>query len=247
MKLEQKAIWEQVDPILDFALLSSGSELLVLAPGKLSLYQMADGKWKLSASVPLQLARPLPRDPRGRLVTDQTVFHVYLPATTCSGSAQAPLGANCVPGNESWSNMQWASDRNYIEAAGAKDAFYSAVLFENASRPIFAALDGRIRDQANEPVSRAAGWGSDIAGPITACASSSIVLATKSGERDASDAVQAHQIVNGSAVPVSEPLPLSGPVTALWPSEDRDQVSIVVRNTRTGNYEASRLHLACAE
>jgi hypothetical protein len=49
------------------------------------------------------------------------------------------------------------------------------------------------------------------------------------------------------ADPVSDALPLPGPVTALWPAESPGQATLVVRNLQTGQYEASRLGLACTE
>jgi len=45
----------------------------------------------------------------------------------------------------------------------------------------------------------------------------------------------------------SEPISLPGPVTALWPAVEPAQATLVVRNSNTGNYEASRLAVACAE
>jgi hypothetical protein len=49
------------------------------------------------------------------------------------------------------------------------------------------------------------------------------------------------------ADPASDALPLPGPVTALWPAESPGQATLVVRNLQTGQYEASRLGLACTE
>jgi hypothetical protein len=49
------------------------------------------------------------------------------------------------------------------------------------------------------------------------------------------------------ADPVSDALPLPGPVTALWPAESGREATLVVHNLQTGEYEASRLGLACAE
>ena len=48
-------------------------------------------------------------------------------------------------------------------------------------------------------------------------------------------------------MPASEPMALPGPITALWPAETPGQATLVVRNSKTGNYEASRLGVACAE
>jgi hypothetical protein len=45
--------------------------------------------------------------------------------------------------------------------------------------------------------------------------------------------------------PLTERLPLAGPVMALWAAEIPAEVSLVVRNAKTGEYEASRLSLAC--
>jgi hypothetical protein len=247
LKLDLKGVLEQPDPILDFALITAGSKLLVLGIGKISLYEMTDGRWKLSSSIALQLSRPLPRDPRGRLIAEQTVFRVWLPGTSCNGSAQPPLGANCVEGNEQWTNFRWAANRNYVEIAGMQGAFYTAAAFDAEGRYILAGLDGRVRDRTNEPVNGAGGWGSDVAGPFAACGSSSLVVGTKAGERDAPDSLEAYEMATGAAVPASEPMALSGPVTALWPGEDRDHVNVVVRNIRTGDYEASRVRLACTQ
>jgi hypothetical protein len=247
LKLDLKGVLEQPDPILDFALINADSKLLVLGIGKISLYEMADDRWKLSSSIPLPLSRPLPRDPRGRLIAEQTVFRVWLPGTSCNGSAQPPLGANCVEGNEQWTNFRWAANRNYLEIAGMQGAFYTAAAFDAEGRYILAGLDGRIRDRANEPVNGAAGWGSDVAGPFAACGSSSLVVGTKAGGRDVPDSLEAYEMATGAAVPASEPMALSGPVTALWPGGDRDHVNVIVRNLRTGNYEASRVRLACTQ
>jgi hypothetical protein len=40
---------------------------------------------------------------------------------------------------------------------------------------------------------------------------------------------------------------LPGPVTALWAAETGREVTLVVHNLQTGQYEASRLGLACAQ
>ena len=253
LKLERKPVWEQPEPVLDFALLNSGTELLILGAGKVSMYRMADGKWSLASMIAVSLSRPLPRDLRGRLATERDTFRAFLPGTSCNGVAQVPLVITCSPGNETWtidaSNrgpaVRWVNDRNYLEAAGAQTAFYSATSLDNGARMVFATLDGRVRDRGNEPVGGTDAWGSDFTGPLQACGSNSLVVAARGGDNEGPDAVQAYEIGPGAAEPVSEPVSLSGPVTALWPAGS--EVALVLRNTKTGNYEASRLHLACAE
>jgi hypothetical protein len=83
------------------------------------------------------------------------------------------------------------------------------------------------------------GWGSDTAPAESACGSFMIATSTATDR----DAVRAYQ----NSTPVSDALSLPGPVTALWPSETRGETTLVVHNLQTGEYEASRLGLACAQ
>ena len=253
--LERKPVIEQTEPILDFAVLNSGSELLLLGTGRVSMYRIADGNWQPASSIAISLSRPLPRDPRGRLVVERDTFRAFLPGTSCNGVVQVPLVITCNPGNESWvldaSNrgpaVHWVNDRNYLEFGGAQGPFYSAISPDTGARILFAALDGHVRDRANEPAAGTGTWGSDFSGPLQACGLNALVVAARAADNDAPDAVQAYEMGQGSAEPVSEPVSLSGPATALWPAGSPVEVNLVVRNTKTGNYEASRLDLACAE
>ena len=67
------------------------------------------------------------------------------------------------------------------------------------------------------------------------------------GDAEDHDQIQAYEMVDGQAVAASDLLFLPGPVTALWPSETPGQSTVVIRNSKTGNYEASRLGVACTE
>jgi hypothetical protein len=154
---------------------------------------------------------------------------------------------NCSAGNEEWSGFRWLDNRNYLEKSGGRESIYSAAVFENGTRAIAAGLDGRVRDQSNVPLGGASGWGSDIAGAFVACGSNSIVLAAKAVERDAADAVSAYEVSGGTATSAGDALAVPGSITALWPAADRDRANLVVRNARTGSYEASSLRLACAD
>jgi hypothetical protein len=83
------------------------------------------------------------------------------------------------------------------------------------------------------------GWGSDIA-PLDSACGSVLIASSPAIDRDN---VRAYQ----DSTAVSDPLPLPGPVTALWSSETRGETTLVVHNLQTGEYEASRLGLACAQ
>jgi hypothetical protein len=240
MKLTQQPIWEQRDPILDLALVDSGSTMLVLGPNKVSSYRAVNGKWTPAGSAAMSLSRPMPRDPRGKMEIVANGLRVYLPGTTCTGVFSPDMKLACTSANESWDlnsrPVRWQADRNLLESDGVRGAFYTF------AAGLTATADGRVLDRTGEPVSGAEGWGSDLATIDNACEPANpAVLASKAGDGRERDEVQAYELANGLTRPASEPLSLSGPMTALW------QSTLVVRNSKTGNYEASRLGLACAE
>ena len=83
---------------------------------------------------------------------------------------------------------------------------------------VLAMVDGRaqIVDGAFEAAGSIAGWGSDLAGTEARCGGGAQILATKAGDLRETDAVRAYGIANRTAVALSPPLELPGPVTALW-------------------------------
>jgi hypothetical protein len=89
------------------------------------------------------------------------------------------------------------------------------------------------------------GWGSDWASIADPCGAGTVVIASSPDTEH--DSVRVYLIRDGQPNPVSDPLPLPGPVTALWQAEAPRQATMVVRNLQTGQYEASRLALACTE
>jgi len=246
LRMVKTPILEQTDPVLDFLLLDSGTSLLVLSPARVSSYRLADGKWTPTGSVQLGLTRPMTRDARGRMDASAGALHAYVSGSICTGTVQQ-LKMTCAAGNDAWPlnprntafPVRWVNDRNLLEAEGVRGPFYSA------AGGLLASVDGRIVDRAGEPAAGTDGWGSDLAGVENSCGSSTVILATRTG--GAQDQVQAYDVANGQAVPASDPLYLAGPVTALWPAEADAQATLVIRNSKTGNYEASRLGLACAE
>ncbi len=233
LQLTRKLVWEQTEPILDFVLLDSGSQLLMLTASKVSLSRLVDGKWVASGQAALTLARPLPRDPRGRIQITSDAFHVYVPGTTCLGVLQTALKLTCSAANETWLAsrdpelpVRWVTDRNFLESDGIREKFFSAAggLFAGAGA-----------------------WGSDVASVQNPCGPSALVVAAKSGEALEQDQLQVYEIEKGQVTAASDPMDVPGPVTALWPSETRGQATLVIRNLKTGNYEASLLGIACTQ
>ena len=241
LKLTVQPIWEQSEPILDLALLDSGATMLILGPGKVSIYRMLNGKWLPSGAVAVSLTHPLPRDLRGRL----TAAHAYFPGASCSIVTQPDLRLTCISDNERFAlgsmTVRWQADRDLLESDGVRGAFYSTAAGFTAT------IDGRVIDRSGEPVSGADSFGSDIAAIDNPCGADPVVLASSAGDSNDRDAIQAYEMTNDVARAASESLSLPGPVTAFWPAETSHQVTLVVRNSKTGNYEASRLGLACAE
>ncbi|HTR36187.1 MAG TPA: hypothetical protein VMH80_09810 [Bryobacteraceae bacterium] len=224
MTLVNKTLWTQPEPVLDVLLLNSGQQMLVLSTSNVTSYQMSGGKWTFASSAPLTLSRPMPRDPRGRILSAVDGFRVYVPGATCTGTTQPALQLNCAPGNETWNDVRWVTDRNVLESDKAPAARYSPTV---------------------PPASGAEGWGSDIAAMDNPCTQNAIAIAD--GNNSDHDQVQAFEIAGGQASAASEPLAVPGAVTALWPAETRGQVTVVVRDLQTGDYAASRLGLACAQ
>jgi hypothetical protein len=238
-----RALWAQPEPILDVLLLDDDAEMLVLSPKTVASYRAAGDKWTPSATASLLLTRPMPRDPRGRLEATPDGFRVYLPIATCQGTWRAELKLTCVSGSETWPGapVRWVADRNVLESNAVKGAFYS---FANETGgEIFAMADGRVADRSGQPVAGSDGWGSDIAGLADPCGDPAAVVA--SGTNNDREEVRVYQVANGQATPAGDAIPLTGPVTALWPS-GRDAI-VVARNLQTGEYESSRLLVACTE
>lgn len=249
VKISMQPMLEQSDVVLDMLLVDSGSELLVLSPSKISSYRQAGGKWAVTGIAGVAWARPLPRDPRGRLENAPSGFRVLVPGTSCNGMLEPEFKITCVPGNEGWLlnprdpavAVRWVTDRNLLESDSARDAFYSA------GAGWFSSSADRILDRAGEVLAGADGWGSEIASVENPCGSGWMVLVSAAGDAQDRDQITTYEVLDGQAVAASEPISLPGPVTALWPAETFGQSTLVIHNLKTGNYEVSRLGVACAE
>jgi hypothetical protein len=244
----KKALWAQPEPILDVLLLDGDAEMLVLSTKTVASYRAAGDKWTPSATASLLLARPMPRDPRGRFEATADGFRVYLPVATCQGVWRPELKLTCRNGTETWPDAQvrWVADRNVLESSAVKSSAVEAAFYSfanGAGEEIFARADGRAEDPAGQPVAGAEGWGSDIAGIADPCGSPAAVVA--SGTNSDREEVRVYQVANGQATPASDAIPFTGPVTALWPAGR--EAMVVARNLQTGEYESSRLLLACTE
>jgi hypothetical protein len=249
VKILVQPMLEQPEAILDMLLVDSGSELLVLTPSKVSRYKLVNGKWTPSGIVGVSWARPLPRDQRGRLESGPTGFRVFVPGTSCNGTLEPEFKITCAPGNDTWFlnpldsslAVRWVTDRNLLESDNFRATFYGA------AAGWFATSEDRILSPTGDLLAGSDGWGSQISSVENPCGSGWMLLGSAAGDAQDRDQIQAYEVVDGQVLAASETISLPGPVTALWPAESSGQTTLVIRNSKTGNYEASRLGVACAE
>jgi hypothetical protein len=247
VKITVQPMLEQSEAMLDLLLVDS--QLLVLSPSKVSSYKLASGKWTPSAIAGVSWARPLARDQHGRMENGPGGFRVFVPGTSCNGTLEPDFKITCEPGNETWLlnprdptlAVRWVTDRNLLESDNARGPFYST------GAGWFASSEDRIVDRAGQPLAGADGWGSEISSVENPCGSGWLALVSAAGDGQDHDQIQAYEVVDGQVIAASEAISLPGPVTALLPAETRGQATLVIRNSKTGNYEASRLGVACAE
>ena len=256
--LEKKLVWEQEEQILDVVTLGSG--FLVLSPSSVSLRGETP-----TQSVPLTPPRFWPRDLRGHLRVNGGGFKAYLPGVACSGAADPSLTLECHPSDEPWTLdagshgvllANFTPARNYFDgrlsaANGIRKTlapFFPAASAEENARQywLLAMLDGstQVLDAALDPVGSVASWGSDLAGTEAHCGGGSQILATKASEAREPDEVRAFGLVNRTPVPLSAPLGLAGPVTALW-SLGGNAALAVVSDLATGRYQAYVITVNC--
>ena len=233
--------------------------MLVLSPAKL-IWRRGQG------AIPVEMsaqANPS-RDPRGRLRPSGAGFEAFLPGSTCRISIEPPA-IECRQTDEPWVIesgsrallvANYAATRNYFDGRIANQTgvrktlapFYSAAAVEENGRTLWllSMLEGRtqIFDAALEPAGAISGWGSDIVGTDARCGGGAQVLATRPGDGAEPDAIQAFTLVNRAPSPLSSPIGLPGPVTALWPSGGNAAVA-VVRDLATGKYAAYLITIAC--
>ncbi|MGA9882174.1 MAG: hypothetical protein WBQ34_00495 [Candidatus Acidiferrales bacterium] len=267
--LQLKIVWQQTEPILDFAEGSPDSShtlWYILEPDSLSAYEFSGESQILE--VDQQFSRLYTsRDARGRLaLTDPTHVTAWVAAVHCDGTWNPGFSLNCSPNvGQQWpaGTVNWAYDpsHNYFTGAVTLSAgivshyppFYSAAFPPaasggSASRWILAGLNGQALLFTGSAQASATffDWGSDIVSLNSACGHSWQVLVAGPGDWTKPDGIQLYQIADRQATAVGEPLQFPGPILSLWPSADAQSARVVFRNLQTGMYEASILSVGCS-
>jgi hypothetical protein len=79
-----------------------------------------------------------------------------------------------------------------------------------------------------------------------ACGSEPLVLASGTGDWTTQDNIRAYALAENQPSPVGSVVHFTGPVLAIWPSDDGKSARVISRNLETGMYEASIVSVTCA-
>jgi hypothetical protein len=112
----------------------------------------------------------------------------------------------------------------------------------------FVSQDTQTWIQGDGAVPKELDIGGDVADAGLKCDGRAIVLATGKGDWTQPDFIQAYErdLAGRAATLTGSPIEFAGPVTALWPNGASGSVRAVVRNLKTGNYEAYVVTASCS-
>jgi hypothetical protein len=267
--LQRKIVWEQTDPIIDFAEGSPDSThtlWYILQPDRLSAYEFSGASPILRVDQQFSLLYTS-RDSRGRLaLNDPTHVTAWVAAVRCDGTWNPGFSLTCAPNvGQQWpvGSANWAYDptHNFYTGAVTLSAgivthyppFYSAAFPPDGSGGrssgwIMTGLNGQalLFTGSSEASAAFSGWGSDIVSLNSACGHSWQVMVTGSGDWTESDQIQLYRISNHQATALGEPMHFPGPILSLWPSADAQSARVVFHNLQTGMYEASIVSVSCS-
>jgi hypothetical protein len=267
--LSESRIDSSAEPVLDFSLFSDSDNralLLILHTERVELLQRNVDSWVGLATAPIRHSRSWPRDIRGHIdVSSPGQFQIFLPGVQCTGSITSSLSMECrdvesaawqvadpvksifiAPGRDYFATLSAAVNRQ----ASDLPAFYSFAVDPTAghAQAIEAGVDGdaRLLSEKGVSVDLPVKWGDDVASLSASCSAGWYVLADATGDWTQPDRLQTFRVNSSSAIPAGHPLDLSGPVLALWPSNEGKSVRVVLRNLETGMYEASMVSASCS-
>jgi hypothetical protein len=264
MSLRRSLLAVRGEPVLDAAMLRAGNEtkLVLLTAQSVVLYRQQGGKWSEESSAPIAHGSAFPLDLRGRLVsTGEHNLDAYLPGTVCSVSANGALRADCHDADDAWPMGAQAAffyaGRNYFSGllrpgfGKQMPPFFSAAAlpYPGYTLWIFAGVDGQLRthDGLREGTLNVHDWGSDLAAIRSGCGSGTQLLVTSTADIGTNDSLRGYEVVERQAQLAMPVLDFAGTITALWPAADGAAATVVVNNTRTGNYEVFDVSISCAQ
>ena len=236
LSIQKKLVWEQERPILDAEV--SGDYLIVLEPSAVFFYRSG----QLTQSLPISSARPMPRDPRGRLTIEGDSFRALVPDVACSGTI-TPAPVMVCAESSAW--PFGAGTKLFLRAGAGSIFFLRYAAGKTIARgPRWAharlrpALPGR---SANGPDGAATSprW-------TRAAARPRVVLASKPGDATEADEIQIYNVVDHAAMPIGEAAPFTGSgdgIVGRRPSAGKRRRSRGIR--RRDDYAAYSLAINC--
>jgi hypothetical protein len=252
-------------PILDVDFVPVGDErrMVILEPERVTAYRQNAGTWVKDQSFDIVHSRPLPRDPRGRIVLGAAsghLFDAYIPGVVCGGSESGgQLALSCTDSDAPWPIVSqkafYNPTRNYFTGVLAPGystepgPFYDAAEYARSGGTVtlFSQTTGQVvlyDKGVPRTITGTRDWGSDIASIHSTCGEGSLLLVSAAGAAP-TDSVRAYEIPGREAIPVSGPMALDGSVMAMWPTNDGATATVVIRKEQPVQYEAYNVSAVC--
>jgi hypothetical protein len=265
--LRKTLLLAQEGPILDADFVPIGDErrMVILEPERITTYRQTTGTWVKDQSFDIVHSRPLPRDPRGRIVVGTSaasghLFDAYVPGVICSGSeSNGQVALSCTDSDAPWpiasQKAVYNPTRNYFirlvgPGSGAEPGpFYSAAEYARSGGTVtlFSQTTGQVvlyDKGVQRTITGTRDWGSDIVSIHSTCGDGSLLLVSAAGAAPA-DSVRAYEIPGREAIPVSGPMALEGSVMAIWPTNDGDAATVIIQKEQPVQYEAYNVSAVC--
>jgi hypothetical protein len=265
--LRKQLLFQQRTPVLDFALLGQGVDvntpLLVVTREQIGVFLFRNGRWEPQGSyLPVEFRR-FPRDVIGRLNVTGSNFETNVANVKCSGSSADLSKTSCIS-SIGWGfgvlggsplTGNYVTGRNWFEMLEDVDkltkpfTFFSVAEFLREGKPAWIAVGADRKlyvgmNGTHESFDGPTNWGSQLASLRSPCSEAPYLLSTAAGDYNAEDRVQAYRLTGNGFVTAGSATVFEGPVQAMWP-EPNFGVRVVVRNLKTGFYEAYLLNAAC--
>jgi hypothetical protein len=263
--LRKALLLAQETPILDvdFVSVANDRRMVILEPERIIAYRQNNGTWVQDQSFDIVHSRPIPRDPRGRIVLGTSpgpLFDAYIPGVICSGSeSNGRLVLSCNDSDGPWPIVSrkafYSAARNYFTGvlvpgyATQPRPFYDAAEYVRSGGTVtlFSETTGQVvlYDKGiPRIITGTRDWGSDIVSIQSTCSEGSLLLVSAAGAAP-TDSVRAYEIPGKEAIPVSGPMPLDGSVMAMWQANDNATATIVIRKKQPVQYEAYNVSAVC--
>lgn len=230
-------LWRQPEPILDVSRVED--QMLVLSPARIVRLVRTDGHWETADSVAMDRTPPS-RDPRGRLMISDDMVSAFLPAENCAGTWKPALKLACAQSSSEFAvegeQLHFSLGENTLETATGEKLFSIA---HSGDLRLAALPDGSVQAARGQQAITISDWGSDIASLPSRCGANPVLVSGSS----LNETLTAYEVTGASPRRVSDPKPMQGAVTALWPSPQG--ALAVVHETATGQYAAYSVSLDC--